>query len=290
MTLQIGTHSGSFHADDVMAVAMIRSFVDASATVVRTRDPKLLDACDLVVDVGSTYDPAKGRFDHHQNEYTGLHSSAGMVLNWLESSGKIEAKFASILRSEAVDYIDAVDNGRRTPEADVPCFASITGNFNNLATDEKPFDHWFLEAVSVGQHYLQGLAAGYREIQAARSIMKAAMDEAVAAGRAVIFLDQYTSWKSAYFEQGGVDHPTDFILFPGDDKWRVVAIPPEPRSFDKKRPFPESWAGLENEALSAVTGVPGSVFCHKNRFIAVFDSRQAAIDALERWDMMTRPS
>ena len=32
----------------------------------RTRDPKLLEECDIVVDVGGVYDPEKQRYDHHQ--------------------------------------------------------------------------------------------------------------------------------------------------------------------------------------------------------------------------------
>lgn len=35
----------------------------------RTRDPALLDTCDIVVDVGAVYDVAKKRFDHHQNSF-----------------------------------------------------------------------------------------------------------------------------------------------------------------------------------------------------------------------------
>ena len=43
MPLTVATHSGPFHADDVMAWALLRRFVDADATVVRTRDPALLE-------------------------------------------------------------------------------------------------------------------------------------------------------------------------------------------------------------------------------------------------------
>ena len=38
MPALIATHSGPFHADDVMAVGLIRAFHDPSAKVVRTRD------------------------------------------------------------------------------------------------------------------------------------------------------------------------------------------------------------------------------------------------------------
>ena len=36
------------------------------AVIKRTRDPVLLDTCDVVVDVGGIYDPSKHRYDHHQ--------------------------------------------------------------------------------------------------------------------------------------------------------------------------------------------------------------------------------
>ena len=32
----------------------------------RTRDPAVLNTCDIVVDVGAVFDPDKKRFDHHQ--------------------------------------------------------------------------------------------------------------------------------------------------------------------------------------------------------------------------------
>ena len=62
----------------------------------------------------------------------------------------------------------------------------------------------------------------------------------------------------------------------------------EPGSFAQKRPFPEEWAGLTDDALSEVVGVPGAVSCHKNRFIAVFTTRDAAVAALAKWGLMRR--
>ena len=61
---------------------------------------------------------------------------------------------------------------------------------------------------------------------------------------------------------------------------------PTIESFDQKRSFPLEWAGLRNEELSAITGVP-SVFCHKNRFIAVFETRHAVITAMQRFNLLT---
>jgi uncharacterized UPF0160 family protein len=41
-------------------------YVLAQIEIIRSRDPKVLDPLPILVDVGSVYDPATGRYDHHQ--------------------------------------------------------------------------------------------------------------------------------------------------------------------------------------------------------------------------------
>lgn len=61
-TLVIGTHSGTFHADEIVAIALysFKSNYD-NIYVVRTRDQEILDKCDFVVDYGG------GAYDHHKD-------------------------------------------------------------------------------------------------------------------------------------------------------------------------------------------------------------------------------
>ena len=69
-TPTIGTHNGSFHCDEALGVALLRrTAAYADAKVVRSRNPEVLDKCDVVIDVGAVYDPARNRFDHHQKEF-----------------------------------------------------------------------------------------------------------------------------------------------------------------------------------------------------------------------------
>jgi uncharacterized UPF0160 family protein len=286
LALTVGTHSGTFHADDVLAFSLIRTFVDPAATVVRTRDRDRLEACDLVVDVGGSFDPTRLRFDHHQGSYQGSRSSAGMVLDWLEQTGKLDAEFAQHLRGRVVDYIDAVDTGRQAPSLEIPCFPRLVEAFGHGCETAESQHEAFLRASEVGCQLISGLHRGYTSACEARTAVRAAMDEAVAAGRSVIFLEAYHPWKMIYFEYGGGAHPTDFVLFPSEDAtWKLVAIPPKLGCFDQKRPLPASWAGLIGAELEAVTGIPGSIFCHKNRFIAVFKTFDAAIEAMKRFDL-----
>lgn len=78
--ITICTHSGQFHCDEVMATAMIQELYGNGLTVVRTRDPVLiekhqLDSESMVIDVGHIYDPSRACFDHHQTSFTDTFNS-----------------------------------------------------------------------------------------------------------------------------------------------------------------------------------------------------------------------
>ena len=77
------THDGVFHADDVLGAAILRKAYK-NITIVRTRDPKVLEEADILFDVGSSYDPSSGRFDHHQanppRRKNGIPNSASSLL------------------------------------------------------------------------------------------------------------------------------------------------------------------------------------------------------------------
>ncbi|EFP74430.1 urease accessory protein [Puccinia graminis f. sp. tritici CRL 75-36-700-3] len=127
----IGTHSGTFHADEALAVSLLRSLEKfKSSRLVRTRDPAVLETCDIVVDVGGQYDPARHRYDHHQREfsetYSGDHrtklSSAGLIYKHFGS--EIVASHLGLptdnptvpilvakLYDGFIEAIDAIDNG-----------------------------------------------------------------------------------------------------------------------------------------------------------------------------------
>ena len=52
------THDGSFHPDDVLAIASIKLFLnDEPVEIIRTRDKERIIAADWAVDVGEEYDP-----------------------------------------------------------------------------------------------------------------------------------------------------------------------------------------------------------------------------------------
>jgi uncharacterized UPF0160 family protein len=287
MSILVATHSGPFHADDVLSWALIRTFMDDEARLVRSRDPETLAKADVVVDVGGTYDVTTQRFDHHQTSYTGQFSSAGMVLEWLTGQCNISPDLSAYLKRVLVDYVDDVDNGRVMPNPEVPCFASMVEAYAQSHSTLEEFTGAFLQAGEMATRYVDGLKRGFEEQTRSVTAIRQAMKDAEDAGRAVLFFDSYYKWKPGYFASGGCEHSSNYVLLPGvDSSWRILAIPPEEGSFAQKRPLPESWAGLTGETLEDEVGVAGAVFCHKNRFIAVFTSRDAALEALEKHGLL----
>ena len=95
----VATHDGNFHVDEALACALLRhtaAFRDA--VVVRTRNPKEIDAADAVVDVGGVYDEMKQRFDHHQPEFQGTMTTPAAV------AGKDAKKYKTRLSSAGLVY------------------------------------------------------------------------------------------------------------------------------------------------------------------------------------------
>ncbi|KAF2872676.1 metal-dependent protein hydrolase [Massariosphaeria phaeospora] len=125
----IGTHSGHFHADEALAVSMLRLLPTyAASPLVRTRDPAVLATCHTVVDVGAEYDDARKRYDHHQREFTTTFpghttklSSAGLVfmhygkdaiaaLTSLAPGPDLDLLYEKIY-TDLIEAFDANDNG-----------------------------------------------------------------------------------------------------------------------------------------------------------------------------------
>lgn len=74
--LQIGTHDGCFHCDEVLACSMLKRLPEyRDAQIIRTRNADILKECDIVVDVGAEFDHEKKLYDHHQRGFNETLSS-----------------------------------------------------------------------------------------------------------------------------------------------------------------------------------------------------------------------
>lgn len=91
-TLEIVTHSGIFHADEILAILILRGvYKNMPLKITRTRDQeKIRQALNspnpylFLVDVGEDFSPIVNHYDHHQNG--GLPASNMLVWNELGTS------------------------------------------------------------------------------------------------------------------------------------------------------------------------------------------------------------
>ena len=289
--MKVATHDGSFHADEVLAVAALR-LLDPGLEVVRSRDREVIAQADVRVDIGLRSDPATGDFDHHQREGAGNRENgipyASFGLVWREHGAALcgdDPRAAADVDRFLVQGVDAIDTGfsltRPLHDGIRPSDVSDLVDGFNPAWDEAAGAEdraaRFEAAVAFAQGVIERQIARARAGARARGLVEAAI--AGAADPRVVVLEGSMPWHETVVT--GAPEALYVVYTKGADDWRVQAVPRELGSFVNRKDLPAAWAGLQAEELAAVTGVHDAVFCHSARFLAVARSR-AGIDELVR--------
>ncbi|ABR46691.1 metal-dependent protein hydrolase [Alkaliphilus metalliredigens QYMF] len=270
---RVGTHHGRFHADEVMATAILMELFEIEVT--RTRDPKILSKLDIVYDVGG------GVFDHHGIEKVYRDDGipfAACGLIWNEFGRKvISMKESSLVESEielvfeSVDRalmkgIDAIDNGVRIGEqiVDLMDISSIVSMFNPPWDLEKSEKECFDRAVAVASSVLNNtidhkLAVLRTRIPVSKAYKRRENPK-------ILVLEKSCPWQKVLSE---IDERNEvlFVVYPDKDNYAIQTVRGE--DGEDKKYLPKSWVGKEEKELAEVTGVADAVFCHTGRFIAV---------------------
>ena len=290
------THDGSFHADEVFGFVVLNAALGPTLRLRRSRDPAVIAAADIVFDVGGSYDPASGRYDHHmrdrpQRADSGLpYSSAGLL--WRDfGRDALRAQLGAATPVPIIDAIwreiddtlvrtiDAVDNGVTPPEA-----TSLALLVDACKPTWDVPAHRTAEAETQGFHEAADLVAGFlrRRADHIRATL-AAHELVLAAFRAspipeILELPHNLPWQPAVFQE---QLPVLYAVYPKGGNWMIDAMPPAPGSFAQRLPLPERWAGLRDAALSAECGVFDAVFVHPARFCGSARSRSGALAMAE---------
>ena len=301
---KIGTHDGSFHCDEALGCYLLKltkAYEDAE--IVRSRDPDVLGACDVVIDVGATYEPEKNRFDHHQRGFEEIFghgfstklSSAGLVYKHFgreivasvlalpETDPSVEKIYLKTYKT-FVEAVDAVDNGVNMFDTDAPAkyenntgLSARVGKLNpawnepqdpeiQLAQFRKAMEMAGSEFVAAVKYYGLSWLPARKHVEEAL----AAAADAHPSGK-IIKLPCYCPWKEHLFEleeEKGADPKPLYALYE-DDKgaWRIQAIPLTPSSFENRKPLPAAWRGVRDAELDKVSGIDGCIFVHAAGFI-----------------------
>ena len=113
--------------------------------IIRTRDPLKLKTCEYVCDVGGIYDPKEKLFDHHQLEYQGEMSSAGMILLYLKTEKILTAKEYDYFNQSLILGVDAHDNGLDPQIVGLCTYSNMISSFIPIPQDAPSdvIDHAF---------------------------------------------------------------------------------------------------------------------------------------------------
>jgi len=289
------THSGGFHADELLS-SVILTLLFPDAELVRSRDRAWItpDEGRIIYDVGGQFDAESRIFDHHQRP------------NPLRSDGQPYSSFGLIWAQYGHDYlrtmdvpecdieaihgsfdrgfvlpVDLLDNGAVNAAEAGPLFAGLT--LPVLLESLKPVfddreegadDRAFMDALPVARAFVEAQinrkAAKYR----AEAMVMAAIE--AAGDRRVLELPMGMPFRAGV-EAAGAAHLL-FVVHPRGTDWALTTIRTGDDTFDNCADLPAAWAGLTDEALEKASGVTGAKFCHNGRFIAVAASREAVLE------------
>lgn len=310
----ICTHHGTFHADEVMACAMLKCLPDyATLPILRTRNDTEIDQATIVVDVGGTYDVSNNRYDHHQktfgDTYSGDYpeiklSSAGLVFKHFGAAvvetlcGPLGKKAKAAIKSKTYDSLirelDALDNG--VTIADNPRYGICThlgarvGRLNPSWQEQSSpalENQRFIQAMELALKELSDVICGYcNGWLPARVIVQEALNNRheVHPSGEIMKLPRHCPWQEHMFDLESEEDKhrkplTKYILF-ADSRagWRVQAAPVKKGSFVSRLAFPKAWCGIRDKELSDLNGIPGCVFVHANGFIGGHADEAGALE------------
>jgi uncharacterized UPF0160 family protein len=316
MRKRIATHSGSFHADDVFGVAVLAAVFPAHE-LVRTRDADEIARADFAVDVGGTWDAARGRFDHHQRGFDGTrvrqeggatvpaegYASAGLVwkefgLAYVKQVAKAMgqpladpalAGIAADIDASLVRYLDLVDTGAEMVAPGAFGLSSHVAALNSAWFEDEGLDtparaqlqmERFREAMGIVQRLLQRLVM--RRIGQELAAAKVRGAQRLLDGRVLHLAEGGMPWSAVVVQEMP---EVLLVLYPEADesgqRHVLRTVPARDGSFESRMDLPDAWGGLRDAELAAASGVPDALFCHANLFIAVARSFQGALRLAE---------
>lgn len=281
--ITIVTHDGSFHTDDVSAVAMMRN-IYPDARIIRSRDLNVINSADIVLDVGGVYDPDNNRFDHHQsgcNERwkpngTKL-SSLGMAykkfaVNYIYSVNiSVEHEFLNeIIESFYERYVrevDAIDNGEWNASGNKlrTNISSIIPAMTGYAT--------FEDAVNFADIVMKRVLQNVYYYSKTKAQSKILVQQAFQHQRnpQILEFDNHFEYSMMKYIKTYEKTKILFLVYPSFDQWNCKAIPEN--NFKKRAEVQDI------EYLRNVVKNPNDIlFVHNKKFIAAAKTKETALE------------
>lgn len=305
---EIVTHDGKFHADDVMAVAILRPLLP-SARVVRTRRSDFVSPAPhrIIVDVGYKYDPASLCFDHHHNDFNLArpdsqtpYAAAGLIWRHygeqhvFQVFGDDIRKFGLVedvgdlveeVDHDLIESIDAQDVGSAYEiDANFNLFtfsagiASLNTRYSREGHALTPSIEQFELAVAFSQLVLSGMIKNV--VQGLKAVRD--LERKIEPNQPVLVLERYTPWKRALKK---FENRYNFVVYPDEhgNQWRTELVPFNIRkSMPYLQGLPMEWRGLDGMELQKVSEISDAIFVHRNGHIGAAKTQESAIRMARR--------
>jgi len=280
------THSGDFHIDELVAMALLQAFVfpEVPLEVVRTRDPGKLtqaqaDPGVFVVDVGREYNPATLNFDHHQPSMTEgwedgtPYSSCGLVWHWLKEQGFLEdlaPRVQEMMEKDLIYPIDQHDNGlSKWP------MASLFRLYNRTAGSEPEIQKQFERAWEMAKDLvINQRHQAQVDFRAESELTKFWQESQELGTKGIVWVRSNLENRSSHSILARVsDYRANLMVYPQNTSknnrgWFIRSLPDRADSHENRVLFPTEWRGLEKTQLSLPEGPVEVQFVHKNGFLA----------------------
>lgn len=281
----IGTHSGKFHADEVMATAIL-SLLLGNIKVTRTRDENILKELDLV------YDISLGEFDHHQvdKELRGNnipYAACGLI--WREFGSRVIQNINFELDENDImwifDYvdenllqgIDATDNGIDIKlEIKETSISDIIQSYNPSWDSNDLNDDAFEEAAQFAIEVLKRLINRQISVIKARSIVNEAFENRNI--HEIMILKKGCPWLQQLYKID-INNEVLFVISPNEnnEEYKVQTVKKTSGTFEARKDILESIRGKSSEEINSIIKIDDAIFCHKAGFIASAKSMESAL-------------
>lgn len=253
------THDNVFHADEVLAIAIVR-LINPNVTIIRTRNEDVLQSADFRIDIGGKYDPETGDFDHHQEGFDIRHISpnqnkyeqgpkrSGAGLIWLNYGKEAIESFLKTqtfpnpdveIDKDSIDFvhtqidknliapIDAFDNGEGrdfyldTGAYRVPSIGRIVQNLNPswLEKSITDGDTYFYEALDLTVNCLKREIVKNFAVFAGRFVLLEKIKEVDSSG--LLILEEFVPWSPIFSQHQEETKHVKMVIFPAVDSWMV---------------------------------------------------------------------
>jgi len=267
--ITITTHCGTFHADEVTAVALLAVFKDSKFKVSRVQHQTTEFDTDYVLDIGRQYDPTTHKFDHHQwHSSDDGRSSAGLIWDHLQDTLVVKrGSFPGI--DKFIKAVDANDVGIK-PALPME-YSRLLGNYNHSDIHSKKQDKQFKKAVKFAKTMIKSMVQSQQAQDATEKAIK--YGQTVLGHPNVLELPEYLQgWGK--FVNGETMPKIHAIMYPDKklDTWNIQTTQVNTESYDKV-----------GKAFPTTSDVPME-FIHKDGFFAVAKTRSDAVDFLYEWN------